>query len=80
LKFYIFTASVNGAISILELNQPTKERFIKEISSFTTDKKLRVVKYNSTSNELICGDEEGKVSFWSLKTSEPMCNYYLNNV
>ena len=64
---------MNGSISILELNQPNKERFIKELSSFNTNKKLRVVKYNSQSNELICGDEDGKISFWSLKTSEPMC-------
>lgn len=34
---------------------------------------MRVVKYNSQTNELICGDEDGKVSFWSLKTLEPMC-------
>lgn len=77
MKFYIFTASTNGSISILDLNQPNKERFIKELSSFNTNKKMRLVKYNSQLNELICGDEEGKISFWSLKTLEPMCKNYI---
>jgi len=72
-KFYIFTGSMNGSISVLDLNQPSKERFIKELSFFETNKKIRVVRYNRSSNELICGDELGKISFWSLKTLEPLC-------
>lgn len=38
---------------------------------------MRICKYNATTNELICGDEDGKVSFWSLKTLEPQCNLYI---
>jgi WD40 repeat protein len=74
VKYFIFTGSSNGSISILDLNQPNKERFIKELSSFDTNKKIRCVRYNSLANELICGDEDGKISFWSLKTLEPLCN------
>jgi hypothetical protein len=39
-KFYIFTACSGGKISILDLGLPGKERFIKEISSFTGNKKV----------------------------------------
>jgi hypothetical protein len=40
-KFFIFTASSDGKISILDLGLPGKERFIKEISSFTGNKKVK---------------------------------------
>jgi hypothetical protein len=39
-KFYIFTASLAGRIGVLELGLPGKERFIKEITSFSANKKV----------------------------------------
>ena len=40
-KFYIFTATSAGKIGVLELGLPGKERFIKEITSFTGNKKVK---------------------------------------
>jgi hypothetical protein len=41
-KLYIFTASSEGKISVLELGLPGKERFIKEISTFSGNKKVNI--------------------------------------
>jgi WD40 repeat protein len=73
-KFYMFTGSVVGKICVLELGLPGKERFIKEISSFNSNKKIRTVRYNSNSNELLLGGEDGKVTVWSLRKGESICN------
>jgi WD40 repeat protein len=73
-KFYIFAGTIVGRLSILDLGLPGKERFIKEITSFGGAMKIRIVVYNSISNEIITGDEEGKITIWSLKTGQPICN------
>jgi WD40 repeat protein len=72
-KLYIFAASSGGKISVLELGLPGKERFIKEISAFSGNKKMRVVRYNPNTNELIIGDEDGKLTIWSLRKGQPIC-------
>jgi WD40 repeat protein len=76
-KFYMFCGSMEGKISVLELGFPGKERFIKEISAFGGNIKLRVIRYNTIANELITGDEEGKITIWSLKSGQPICKYIL---
>jgi WD40 repeat protein len=73
-KFYIFTGTMGGKISLLELGPPGKERFLKEVTSFGGNLKIRVLKYNSSSNEVITGDEAGKIVIWSLKSGQPICN------
>lgn len=72
-KFYIFTGTLAGRIGILDLGLPGKERFIKEITTFGGQMKIRVIRYNSISNELITGDDDGKITIWSLKTGQPVC-------
>jgi hypothetical protein len=42
-KFYIFTATMDGKIGVLELGLPGKERFIKEIASFNGNKKVNML-------------------------------------
>jgi WD40 repeat protein len=74
-KFYIFTATITGRISVLDLGQPGKERFIKEITGFGGNLKLRVLRYNSSANELISGDDSGKITIWSLRRGQPICNH-----
>ena len=73
-KFYIFSATITGKISILDLGLPGKERFIKEITTFGGDQKIRVIRYNALTNELISGDDTGKITIWSLKRGQPICN------
>jgi hypothetical protein len=72
-KFYIFTGTLGGRICVLELGLPGKERFIKEISAYNTNTKVRLIRYNSTNNELIVGDEDGKILIFSLKRGESIC-------
>jgi WD40 repeat protein len=73
-NFYIFTGSAAGKICVLELGLPGKERFIKEISNFRSNKKIRIVRYNSVNNELFLGGEDGKVTVWSLRKGQSICN------
>lgn len=74
---YIFVGSQLGKICILNLGFPGKERFIAEISAFggETKLKLTVICYNALKNELICGDDEGRVCVWSLRTGKLVCKY-----
>ena len=70
---YLFTGSVNGTIIIINLGAPGKERLITETSHFTLGKmKIRVCVGHSKSNELITGDEVGRVTVWNLKTGKPI--------
>lgn len=69
-KLYIFTATNKGSISVLNLGQPGKEKLISEISYFGGNVEMRVVRYDSNRNELITGDQGGKVTIWSLKSGQ----------
>jgi len=72
LKYFIFTGSIDGKICIFDLNQPGKERFIKEIGVLDTKKKVRVIRYHFANHEIIVGDEDGKISVYTLKGGEPL--------
>ena len=68
-----FTGSVNGLISIINIGAPGKERFISEMSSFSIGKmKIRVCVGNAKNNEIITGDQVGRVTVWSLKNGKPI--------
>ena len=67
LKSYIFAALSNGQIIVLDINKPGKEKLIKEISNFGGNMKLTVVKYYREQNQLITGDENGRIIVWNLK-------------
>lgn len=55
---------------MLNLGQPGKEKLISEISYFGGNVEIRVVRYDSNRNELITGDQGGKVIIWSLKSGQ----------
>ena len=68
-----FTGSVNGLISIINIGAPGRERLITEMTSFSIGKmKIRVCVGNSKKNELITGDQVGRVTVWSLKSGKPI--------
>ena len=68
-----FTGSINGKICIMNLGTPGKERLISEMSSFSIGKmKIRVCVVNPKRNELMTGDQIGRVTVWSLKTGKPI--------
>lgn len=70
IKGYIFTCAMNGVISVLNLNKPGKAKLIKEVSHFGCGSQLRVIRYRREENELITGDQQGKIAIWSLKTGQ----------
>ena len=88
---YLFTCSLNGMISILDLGNPGKEKTIKEISSFGVGEgKQTAIVFDSITRELIVGDEFGRIMIYSLKTGQPTyvfeahskpinCMYYDND-
>ena len=70
---YIFTGNINGNISVLYLDLPGKEKLISEISNFGIgEMKIRICRNNKKNNELITGDEDGRVVIWSLKKGKPI--------
>ena len=70
LKSYIFTASSDGQIIVLDINKPGKEKLIKEISYFGGNLEIRILRYNPDNHELYSGDQKGKITVWSLKTGQ----------
>lgn len=75
-KYYIFTGSMGGQISLIDLGPPGKERFMREVTAFGGNVKIRALKYNPSANEVITGDEAGKIIIWSLKSGQPICIIY----
>ena len=69
-KQYIFTGTNIGNISILDLGNPGKEKYIKEISYFGGNLEIRILRYNRENHELYSGDQKGKITVWSLKTGQ----------
>ena len=74
-KSYIFTSSMKGDISILDLGNVGREKFVEEISYFGAESQLRVVRYNEENNELITGDQNGRVIVWNLKMGKTICTW-----
>ena len=73
LNHLFFTGSVNGLITIINLGEPGKERLASEMSYFSIGKmKIRVCVGNIKKNEIITGDQIGRVTVWSLKTGRPI--------
>ena len=73
LNQLFFTGSVNGLINVINLGMPGKERLITEMTKFSIGKmKIRVCVSNPKNNELITGDQAGRVTVWSLKTGTPI--------
>jgi WD40 repeat protein len=79
IKQYIFTATNKGNISILDLGNVGKEKLIKEISYFGGNIEIRIIRYNSIKNELYTGDQNGKITIWSLKKGESVYAWQAHN-
>ena len=70
---FFYTGCVNGTINIMNLGEKGKERLVTETSSFSIGKmKIRVCVANQKANELLTGDQVGRVTVWSLKTGRPI--------
>ena len=71
----MFTACSDGQIIVLDLNKPGKEKLIKEISNFGGNMRLTVVKYYREQNQLITGDENGRIIVWNLKLGKSIFSW-----
>ena len=78
-KQYLFTSDMNGNISVFSSTLPGKETNISEISNFGNSSKLRCLVYDNLNNYLITGDEEGRITIWSLKNGCAIFVYNSNN-
>ena len=78
-KQYIFTGTLKGDISILDLGNPGKEKLIKEISYFGGNLEIRILRYNPDNHELYSGDQKGKITVWSLKTGQSIYAWQAHN-
>lgn len=64
----VFMGMINGMINVLKVSESGK--MVKELTVFNGDMKIRVCKYNEVRNELIIGDDNGRVIVWCLSKGE----------
>lgn len=69
----IFTGTNKGDISVLDLDIPGREKYLKEMTYFEANIEIRIILYLSEKNEVITGDQNGRITIWSLKTAKPIC-------
>ena len=75
IKNYLFSCSDNGNISVFDLGKPGQEKTTKELSYFNyydAKIKIKTAIYDSEKNEVISGDNYGRLIFWSLKYGKPI--------
>ena len=74
LKHYLFSCSDNGNISVFDLGKSGQEKTTKELSFFNYYKakfQMLTVLYDQDKNEVITGDDNGRIIFWNLKYGKP---------
>ena len=75
IKNYLFSCSDYGNISVFDLGKPGQEKTTKELSYFdyyNSKFKIKTVLYDSETNQVITGDNNGRLIFWSLKYGKPI--------
>ena len=75
IKHYLFSCSDNGIISVFDLGKSGKEKTTKELSFFNyynAKFQILTVLYDPDKNEVITGDDNGRIIFWNLKNGKPV--------
>ena len=75
LKHYLFSCSDNGNISVFDLGKKGQEKTTKELSFFNyygAKFEIKTIIYDYDTNQIITGDEQGRIIFWSLKYGKPI--------
>ena len=75
IKNYLFSCSDLGNISVFDLCKPGQEKTTKELSYFNYyDSKFKIKSaiYDPETNEVISGDNYGRLIFWNLKYGKPI--------
>jgi hypothetical protein len=70
--FYLVSGDLEGCLSIFEIGKPGRERFVKQIASYQGRPGIRFICWREKNREIISGSHCGKVTVWSVKTSEPL--------
>ena len=74
IKHYLFSCSDNGNVSVFDLGKSGQEKTTKELSFFNYyNAKFRMltILYDPDKNEVITGDDNGRIIFWNLKYGKP---------
>jgi WD40 repeat protein len=75
LKHYLFSCSDKGYISVFDLGKKGQEKITKELSFFNyygAKFQMKTIIYDPDTNEVITGDDQGRIIFWSLKYGKPI--------
>ena len=75
IKHYLFSCSDNGIVSVFDLGKSGQEKTTKELSFFNyynTKFQMLTVLYDQDKNEVITGDDNGRIIFWNLKYGKPV--------
>ena len=75
IKNYLFSCSDLGNITVFNLGKPGQEKTTKELSFFNYYEakfKIKSILYDSDTNQVITGDNYGRLIFWSLKYGKPI--------
>ena len=75
LKHYLFSCSDKGFISVFDLGKKGQEKITKELSFFNyygAKFQMKTIIYDPDTNEVITGDDQGRIIFWSLKYGKPI--------
>ena len=75
IKNYLFSCSDLGNVSVFDLGKPGQEKTTKELSYFNyygAKFKIKSILYDSDTNQVITGDNYGRLIFWSLKYGKPI--------
>ena len=75
IKNYLFSCSDLGNISVFDLCKPGQEKTTKELSYFNyydAKFKIKSILYDADTNQVITGDNYGRLIFWSLKYGKPI--------
>ena len=65
-------SDTEGYITIFDIGNPGKEKSAKRIGNMAGKPKQRVVLWRDLGREIICGDEDGCVTFWYSKEGNPL--------
>ena len=74
IKHYLFSCSDNGNISVFDIGKSGKEKTTKELSFFNyygAKFQMLTILYDPDKNEVITGDDNGRIIFWNLKYGKP---------
>ena len=75
IKHYLFSCSDKGNISVFDLGKSGQEKITKELSFFNyygAKFQIKSIVYESETNQVITGDDHGRIIFWSLKYGKPI--------